>query len=74
MAFYFAGVNRAASFGSVFDWQALRLEADVCRTLAPGSRKRGKSLGVEMRLAHTDAPLAAFLFELNLRYAYAWDL
>jgi len=74
VAFYFADVNRAQRFGSVFDWQALRIEADVCRTLAPGSRKRGKSLGLEARLAHTDAPLAAFVFELNLRYAYAWDL
>jgi len=74
VAFYFADVNRAASFGSVMDWQAFRLEADVCRTLAPGSRKRGKSLGIEARLAHTDAPAQAFVFELNLRYAYVWDL
>ena len=74
VAFYFASVNRAPSFGSVFDWQALRLEADVCHTLGPGSRKLGKSLGLEARMAHTDAPLAAFVFELNVRYAYAWDL
>jgi hypothetical protein len=29
---------------------------------------------VEARLAHTDAPAPAFVFELNVRYAYAWDL
>lgn len=74
VAFYFADVNRAPSLGSVFDWQALRLEADVCRTLVPASRKQGKSLGLEARFAHTDAPAAAFVFELNVRYAYAWDL
>lgn len=73
-SFYFAGVNRAATFGSVLDWQALRLEADVCRTLAAGSRKQGKSFGIEARLAHTNAPASAFVFELNLRYVYAWDL
>jgi hypothetical protein len=74
VAFYFADVNRAPSLGSVFDWQALRLEADVCRTLSPGFRKQGKSLGLEARLAHTNAPLAAFVFELDVRYAYTWDL
>jgi hypothetical protein len=74
LGFYFTGVNRDATFGSVLDWQALRLEADICRTLGPDSRKKGSSLGVEARLAHTDAPAPAFVFELNVRYAYAWDL
>jgi len=74
VSFYFAGVNRNATFGSVLDWQALRLEADLCRTLAPGARKKGHSVGLEARLAHTDAPADAFVFELNVRYAYAWDL
>jgi len=74
VGFYFVDVNRGATFGSVLDWQALRLEADLSRTLAPGARKRGSSLGLEARVAHTDAPAQAFVFELNVRYAYAWDL
>jgi hypothetical protein len=74
VAFYFEGVNRDAKFGSVFDWQALRLEADLSRTLAPGGKLGGKSLGVEMRLAHTASPAQAFVLELNFRYAYVWDM
>jgi hypothetical protein len=74
VAFYFEGVNRDATFGSLFDWQALRLEADLSRTLGPRGRLAGKSLGLEARFAHTASPAQAFVFELNFRYAYVWDL
>ncbi|HYQ46586.1 MAG TPA: hypothetical protein VER11_31675 [Polyangiaceae bacterium] len=74
VAFYFADVNRDAKFGSVFDWQALRLEADLSRTLGPRGKLGGNSFGVETRLAHSASPASAFVFELNLRYAYAWNM
>ncbi len=75
--FYFADVNRDARFGTLLDWQAVRVEADL--GWVPGSRKRavvptGWSIGVEQRVAHASSPASAFILQTTARLAYAWGV
>jgi hypothetical protein len=72
--YYFASVNRNAELGSLFDWQTLRLEARVSRAPEGGTVPVGRQLGVELRFLRAERPRMAFQLELNLRFAYGWEL
>ncbi len=73
--FYFADVNRSAKFGTLADFQAIRLEVDLDWTHGvSGTVPSGWSIGIEQRIAHTSRPASAFIIEMTGRLGYSWGL
>ena len=72
--FYFADVNRDAAFGSLADFQAVRVAVDVHRFERAATVPNGWGLGVEARVAHSRRPEDAFVIETSIRLERAWGV